>query len=85
LAPEANPGPLPGDACRLETAASDASASALPDATLDGPQEHSDAGAGKLADRAPDVPGQVGRALLIELGARREGGLCKPDAAPSAA
>ena len=70
----------------METAASDASASALPDATLDGPQEHSDAGAEKLVDPALDVPGQVAQVRPLELLAPKLAAvLCKPDAAPSAA
>lgn len=86
LVPEAGLGPLPWDACRLETAASDASADVLPDAMLDVPQEHWDAGAEKLVDPALGVPAQVARALLLELPAARHAGvLCKPDAAPSAA
>ena len=86
LVPEAVLVPLPSDACRLETAESDASADVLPDAMLDGPQGHSDAGAEKLAGPALDVRVQVAQALLIELlAARRAGVPCKPDAAPSAA
>ena len=84
--PEANPAPLPWDACQWETAASDAWDAALPDAMLDAPQEHSDAGAEKWVDPALDVPAQVVRALLLELlAARHAGVLCKPDAGPSAA
>ena len=86
LVPEADPVPLPSDAFRLETAASDASAAALPDAMLDVPQERSGAGAEKLVDPARDVPVQVAQALRLELlAARRAWVLCKPDAAPSAA
>jgi hypothetical protein len=70
----------------LETAASDAWDGALPDAMLDVPQGHSDAGAEKWVDPALDVPAQVARALLLELPAVRHAGeLCKPDADPSAA
>jgi len=83
---EADPAPLPSDACRLETAVSDAWDGALPDAMLDVPQEDSDAGAEKWVDPALDVPAQVARALQLELlAARHAGVLCKPDAAPSAA
>jgi hypothetical protein len=86
LVPEADPVPLPWDACQWETAASDASAAVLPDVMLDGPQEHSDAGAEKLVDPALGVLVQVAKALLIELlAARHAEVLCKPGAAPSAA
>jgi hypothetical protein len=70
----------------LATGASDASADVLPDAMLDGSQEHPDAGAEKSVDPVLDAPAQAAQALLIELLAARHGGeLCKPDAAPSAA
>ena len=83
---EADPAPLPSDACRLETVASDASVAVLPDAMPDGSQEHSDAGAEKLVDPALGVLVQVAQALLIELlAARHAEVLCKPGAAPSAA
>jgi hypothetical protein len=86
LVPEANLVPRPWGVCRLETALSDASAAALLGAMLDGPQEHSDAGAGKSVDPAQDVPAQVAQVLLLELlAALHAAALCKPDAAPSAA
>ena len=70
----------------MEIAASDAWDAALPDAMLDAPQEHSDAGAEKWVDPALDVPAQVARALLLELlAARRTRVLCKPASGPSAA
>jgi hypothetical protein len=70
----------------LETGASDALADVLPVAMLDGPQEHSDAGAEKLVDPALGVLVQVAQALLIELlAARHAGALYKPAAGPSAA
>ena len=83
---EADPAPLPSDACRLETVASDAWADALPDAMPDGSREHLDAGAEKLVDPALDVPGQVAQVRPLELLAPKlAAALCKPDAAPSAA
>jgi hypothetical protein len=86
LVPVANLAPRPWDVCRLETAASDAWDAALPDAILDAPQEHSDAGAEKWVDPALDVPAQVAQVHLLELlAARRARVLCKPVAAPSAA
>ena len=86
LVPEANLVPRPSDAYRLETAVSDAWAGALPDAMLDDPREHSDAGAEKLVDLARDVPVQVALALRLELLAARLARVpCKPDAAPSGA
>ena len=70
----------------METAASDAWDAALPDAMLDVPQEHWDAGAEKLVDQVLDVPVQVVQALRLELlAARRARVLCKPASGPSAA
>ena len=70
----------------METAASDAWDAALPDAMLDAPREHSDAGAEKLVDPALDVPAQVEPELLTgQLAPQPAEVLCKPDAALSAA
>jgi hypothetical protein len=53
---------------------------------LDDLRQHSDAGAEKSVGLAPDVPGQIAQAFLLELPeARNARALCKPDAAPSAA
>ena len=86
LVPEAAPVQLPSDAFQWETGASDASAGVLPDAMLDAPQVHSDAGVEKLVDQVLDVPAQVAQALRLELlAARRARVLCKPVSGRSAA